>query len=127
MMMNSAQRRHYSRIRFSSGARLLVGDHEYRCEVLDLSLKGALLAFDGERPTIAADEPCLLEIGLDDGLTVIRMQGVQAHVEGPHLGLACREIDLDSITHLRRLLTLNLGDAESLSRELSALIAKPVP
>jgi len=37
------------------------------------------------------------------------------------LGLSCREIDLDSITHLRRLVALNLGDEALLDRELGLL------
>jgi hypothetical protein len=34
----------------------------------------------------------------------------------------CKEIDLDSISHLRRLIELNLGDQEELERELGALL-----
>ncbi|AWI78794.1 PilZ domain-containing protein [Parazoarcus communis] len=119
----SEQRRQYSRIRFSSGARLLVADRELNCAVLDLSLRGALLTFDGNLPALRLDERCLLEITLGDTRTVIRMEGNLAHAEGRHLGLTCREIDLDSITHLRRLLALNLGDADLLNRELAALVA----
>jgi hypothetical protein len=51
------------------------------------------------------------------------MQGVITHVEGLYIGLACRNIDLDSVTHLRRLVELNLGDVALLERELSALVA----
>lgn len=121
--MMSEQRRQYSRIRFSSGARLLVADREFACAVHDLSLRGALLAFDGDLPDIALNERCLLEITLGDTRTVIRMEGNLAHAEGRHLGLACREIDLDSITHLRRLLALNAGDADLLNREFGTLVA----
>jgi hypothetical protein len=39
------------------------------------------------------------------------------------LSLSCTEIDLDSITHLRRLLELNLGDPDLIERELSDLSA----
>ena len=38
-----------------------------------------------------------------------------------HLGFVCRHIDLDSISHLRRLVELNLGDESLLERELAAL------
>ena len=44
-----------------------------------------------------------------------------AHRENDELGLNCKDIDVDSITHLRRLVELNLGDPELLERELSAL------
>jgi hypothetical protein len=52
------------------------------------------------------------------------MQTRVAHVEGPQAGLLCISIDIDSVTHLRRLLELNLGDPALLERELSALIAE---
>lgn len=45
-----------------------------------------------------------------------------AHEKGRQLGFYCEEIDLDSITHLRRLIELNLGSSELLERELSALV-----
>jgi hypothetical protein len=37
------------------------------------------------------------------------------------LGFVCRHIDLESISHLRRLVELNLGDESLLERELAAL------
>jgi hypothetical protein len=44
-----------------------------------------------------------------------------AHQENDEMGLNCKDIDVDSITHLRRLVELNLGDPKLLERELSAL------
>ena len=54
---------------------------------------------------------------------VIAMAGELAHVEGAHAGVLCRSIDIESITHLRRLIEVNLGDPAALERELKALIA----
>jgi hypothetical protein len=51
------------------------------------------------------------------------MQGELVHREGHQVGLRCREIDIESIAHLRRLVELNLGDEDLLERELSALIS----
>lgn len=117
-----AQRRVYSRIPFRTVGRLSISGTTVDCDLCDLSLKGALVKpNDDLGPTTG--EGCELELRLDDGETVIRMEGVVAHTENGHIGIACREIDLDSIMHLRRLLELNLGDAEMLHRELSALLA----
>jgi hypothetical protein len=44
------------------------------------------------------------------------------HVEGPQVGLRCASIDLDSITHLRRLVELNSGDPAILDREFGSLV-----
>lgn len=119
--MPDTQRRKYSRIHFQSGARLSIGAIEVGCEVRDLSLKGALLEIHDD-PMPVVGETCLLEIALDVLGPTIRMEGEIAHAEGRRLGLMCREIDLDSITHLRRLLELNLGEPELLHREFASLI-----
>ena len=44
-----------------------------------------------------------------------------AHLNGTCVGVRCDKIDIDSASHLRRLLELNLGDADLLSRELTEL------
>ena len=44
------------------------------------------------------------------------------HVEGHHVGLRCESIDLDSITHLRRLVEMNSGDSTILDREFASLV-----
>lgn len=121
-MTHPPQRRNFSRIQFQGRARLSVDDQELDCEVVDLSLHGALVAVAAQA-ALQPGQRCLLEIKLDDGATVVRMEGDIVHREHGRIGLVCREIDLDSMTHLRRLLALNLGDAELLHREFSALLA----
>ena len=63
----------------------------------------------------------LLEIPLGNGEITIRMEVAVAHIEADHVGFRCEHIDLDSITHLRRLVELNVGDSDILDRELSHL------
>lgn len=121
--MDNQQRRHYSRICFHGRAHLLYEAQELPCEVLDLSLKGALVALAENADEVGVGQRCLLELELDGGEAVVRMEGEIAHHEADRIGLVCREIDLDSITHLRRLLELNLGDAELLNREFCAMIS----
>lgn len=117
------QRRRFSRLRFQGAACLQIGAAEYPCEVIDLSLRGALLRVE-LAPLPALGTPCLLELELGAAVTV-RMAGEVAHLAAHGLGIVCRETDLDSLTHLRRLLTLNLGDAGLVDRELSALLTPP--
>jgi hypothetical protein len=90
--------------------------------VLDLSLKGALLSLPGASE-LALGMPCLLKVKLADESTIIAMAGELAHVEGEQAGFLCRSIDIESITHLRRLIEMNLGDATLVERELAALIS----
>ena len=50
------------------------------------------------------------------------MQTAVAHIDANSVGFICEHIDLDSISHLKRLVELNLGDEDLLHRELHALI-----
>jgi hypothetical protein len=118
--MDTLQRRHYSRIRFHGDAQFQIGINQWSCEVLDLSLRGALL--DADLPEIAPGTPCLLEMILSDD-TCVRMSGRLIHRADRQIGMACDETDLDSLSHLRRLLALNLGDADLLEREFAELIS----
>lgn len=117
---SSQARRQFSRIVFESGVVLQTSSGKHACKLVDISLKGALV----ERVTPWGErvgEPCSLVVQLADDAS-IRMTGEVAHVEGGRLGLHCRDIDLDSITNLRRLVELNLGDETALNREISAML-----
>jgi hypothetical protein len=116
--------RRFSRILFSSDARLITTqDHQtlqFKTEVLDLSLKGALV----KRPEhwhFPDGTMLTLEFLLNDSELILQMDAVLAHSHQDSLGLRCEKIDIESASHLRRLLELNLGDADLLSRELSEL------
>lgn len=113
------EQRHFSRIPFDAAVRIDAGGTRHDGELLDLSLNGALvrLAF-GHRVTVGDD--ARLHIRLSDELG-IDMQATVAHVESDRIGFRCNHIDVDSITHLARIVELNTGDSELLYRELSAL------
>lgn len=113
-------RRRFSRVVFHGDATLSVADGEQAVDVLDVSLKGALIRLRGDHRVVAG-MPGVLNLPLSDS-EQIHMQVVVAHdLDGCH-GLLCQDIDLDSVTHLRRLIELNLGDAELAERELGQLL-----
>lgn len=117
-----AERRRFSRIGFHRPAELTVGEVSAPCGVLDLSLAGALV----EVPAGVAADPgewCRLRVHLGPGASV-EMDGVIVHRRGGALGVRCTGIDLDGISHLRRLVELNLGDRSQLLRELGALVGR---
>ena len=116
-------RRQFSRISFQTEARLSLPSGESGVEVLDLSLKGALVRSERLLTSEIGSHGTLI-VRLDDMGTIIHMEITVAHQEGTTFGLKCREIDLDSITHLRRLVELNLGDEKLLERELSHLVVE---
>ncbi len=119
--MSATERRKFTRIPFHVTAHLVNASGSWHTPLLDLSLKGALI----ERPrswSAGTGDHFLIELDLGDHDTIIRMEAEVAHVEADHVGLHCLHIGLDSITHLRRLIELNLGDEALLDRELTALI-----
>jgi hypothetical protein len=120
----SQERRKNSRITFHAPASLILPDQTLEVLILDLSLKGALVCLPAGA-VVAGQTGCELRVRLDDEMRAeIAMEARVVHREGIHVGLSCLSIDLDSITHLRRLVELNLGDTALLDRELSELIIK---
>ncbi|CCQ10776.1 hypothetical protein PALB_16430 [Pseudoalteromonas luteoviolacea B = ATCC 29581] len=67
------------------------------------------------------NEPASLAFSLSGSDIEIAMQVEVRHIEDNHLGLHCSQIDLESVTHLKRLIELNLGDDTILHRELEQL------
>jgi hypothetical protein len=114
------ERRRFSRILFNSTAQLVLPSGELDVEVIDLSLKGAMVC-PATPAYVQMGTNGTLKLRLDDLAANIRMEVTIVHHRGEQYGLACREIDLDSITHLRRLIELNLGDEALLNREIQAL------
>jgi hypothetical protein len=113
-------RRKFSRIPFQTKASLFLPDGEYVVEVLDISLKGALIHPNADM-FVTVGTNCTLKIRLAGADSVIRMEGTIIHHMANYYGVACRDIDLDSVTHLRRLVELNLGDEALAEREFAHL------
>jgi PilZ domain len=117
----SQERRRFSRILFDALVELAQGDYHWRASLLDISLKGLLL--QQKLPeNINHREPILVKVLLTDN-TTIAMSVMVAHQHHNQLGLSCESIDIDSISHLRRLIELNLGDTDAAERELSELVS----
>lgn len=116
---NSGERRRFHRVFFDASAKLRISNKTYQTELIDVSLKGALLKAP-EAFSTTEGESATLNIVLDTQ-NHIDMQGCTVHSENGRIGFRCDHIDMDSITHLRRLVELNLGDSDLLERELEQL------
>ncbi|MFK0313485.1 PilZ domain-containing protein [Pseudomonas sp. NPDC090233] len=119
-MRQHDERRRFQRIDFDAPAELRQGDCRWPVKLLDLSLKGLLV----ERPTSwNADQTQDFDaiIHLDEKVRV-QMQVELRHEEDTRLGFVCLYIDVDSMTHLHRLVELNLADSTEMMRELRELI-----
>ncbi|MBV2162821.1 PilZ domain-containing protein [Comamonas nitrativorans] len=115
------ERRQFQRLHFDTHAQFVCAGQAHSVQLLDISLRGALIEAPGAI-TWPREAPCQLIITLGQDCH-IAMAAEVAHVQGGQIGLRCRNIDLDSITHLRRLLELQLGDPALLERDLSQLCA----
>ncbi|NOX92057.1 MAG: PilZ domain-containing protein [Gammaproteobacteria bacterium] len=114
-------KRRFSRISFVTDIHLVSAEGSWNAQLVDVSLKGILATMpDGWHSKIG--DHYLVEMLTDNSDATIRMEISVAHIEKQHAGFRCEHIDLDSISHLRRLVELNLGDSEILNRELAELI-----
>lgn len=122
-MTKAIERRNFWRAVFHSPVRLTMDDGQTYASLVDISLKGALLETDDPwNGNPGAECQMVLELAPD---TAITMWTRVMHADGRHIGLRCASIDLDSITHLRRLVELNSGDPAILDREFGSLVHEP--
>ncbi len=113
-------RRRFTRVSFQADASLFLANGEYQVGVVDLSLRGALVQAR-EAFYVTVGDKGVLKIWLDDE-TDIRMEITVVHHQAHCYGLACHAIDIDSVTYLRRLVALNLGNEALLEREICLLL-----
>lgn len=119
--LNSMQnRRQFTRVLFSIKAILTVDEDQFDAKIYDISLNGALLYLDCRGLTLTR-KLGLLSFQLADSDAEIIMNIAVVHQEGNEIGVQCNGIDIDSVSLLRRLIELNLGNDEQLHRELSQL------
>lgn len=118
------ERRRYTRISLHVQAAFMAQGRHWACQVIDLSLNGALVS----RPRGWAGElaeRCTLTFQPDDG-PAIQMAAILRHQDADFLGWQCTGIDLESMQELRRLIELNLGEPSFLRRDLAAMMREHV-
>ena len=115
-------RRHFTRILFSIKAQLEIEDNTYPVSIHDISLNGALIS--AVENVSLKGKLGTLRFSLADDETEVTMHIAVVHENEQETGLQCNAIDIDSVTYLRRLVELNLGDNEQLDKELNELSRK---
>ena len=116
----SEQRRNFTRISFDADTSVNQGQHHYPVELLDISLNGVLFKQPLEWQ-INPRKPVIISIELSSDC-IIRMEARIEHLSEDTAGCQCLNIDLDSISQLKRLVELNVGANALLDRELAALV-----
>ena len=123
-MSNYTEQRHFSRIPFDAEVRISdpQDGSSHVVHLLDISLKGALTT-QPKTSTAEVRKTYQLELSLTAAGSNIklRMEASIVHMEDGRMGFQYQNMDLDTATHLHRLVELNLGDEKLMERELAEL------
>jgi len=111
--------RRFHRIFYKASAILSSDEQTWLCEISDLSLNGCLLSFVNEWHG-DTDKTYTLTLCLSEEVQITMSLSV-SHAVDKLVGFKCQHIDIDSISELRRLVELNLGDSSLLERDLNSL------
>lgn len=118
--MSSNEHRKFYRADFKTHGYILMEDGEQIPFVLkNISLKGILVTLEDER--LKKGDACNLRIKLMPSDIEIDTTSILVHEDDGDKGFFFREIDLDSMIHLRRLLELNTPNAGEIEKELAFL------
>ncbi len=117
--MNENERRHYQRIPYIAEVLLSQAGQEWSCGLEDISLKGVLIDAP-EGVTAHLSDTYAIKLVLAEDVT-INMNALVSHVTDTHWGMQWENIELEGLTHLRRLLELHMDDPEEMHRELAEL------
>lgn len=115
------EQRKFTRIKFDANAFISAGGERWQVELLDISIRGALLQ-SPYRDTLSEGTVVSLSINLCGEEEDIELHGKVAHIHDDYIGIVSKHMDVDSISLLRRIVELNVGDSELLEREMRALV-----
>ena len=111
------ENRNFSRVKFQAHTKIEIEGHPYGSELLDISMKGALIKSADTLP-LSLKEDALIKIFLPSSSVSMNFSARLVHLEGIHYGFKFTSYDASSMTHLRRLLEFNLDDQEQVIKEL---------
>ena len=119
----TSEQRHFTRIPFNASVSIIHSStgKKTTAELIDISFKGVLL----EKPSdwkIEIGEHYTVHFQLGSDEVEINLAVSAVHSEEDHIGFKTEHMDLDSATHLRKIVELNLGNESLLERELSELV-----
>jgi len=110
-------KRNFSRTPFETGGTFRFADRSVPVTLIDISLKGALVhSLPGDM--VPDNAVGTLSLRLSGSSERMEFTAELVRRDGDSLGFHFTETDADSLTHLRRLLELNLADREQVEEEL---------
>ena len=114
------ERRRFSRIIYQVPALIEQGDLAMQVTIQDLSLHGLLLKVEDAKPL---DSLLPVEVGFSfiQSEQMMQLSAGIVSIAGNEIRLKISNIDIESISQLKRFIELNVGNNELLSRELEHL------
>ena len=114
------KKRKFSRTDFNIAGVVVFGQKEIPFNLENISLKGALIK-PAETESLILGGEALLKIKLEHSNITLTVAAKLMHREGDYLGFRFKEIDVDSMIHLRRLMELNTANTARIEEELGFL------
>lgn len=110
------ERRQFSRVVYQVPTELSQGPVNVSGSVQDLSLHGLLIQSDGFQQ-LSHDIPVQVSFTLANSDINIQLEATIVSTINTSMRLRIEHLDIDSISHLKRLIELNVGDDELLYRD----------
>lgn len=115
------ERRRFSRIFYQVPALAQQGQKKLTTCIQDLSLHGLLL-WAADEANFKSDQPLEIQFTLPDSDITLSLTAQLVRQNGNNLHLKIQHIDIESISHLKRLVELNVGNDELLHRDMRQLV-----
>ena len=117
------EKRQFSRVHFNTNSQLIIENKICPLKLINVSLKGALFN-NVEGIKLAQGTEGILEIKLPNSNVKIRQHAKLMHSREDKLGFQFLASDLESLTHLRKLLEYNTSQPEKIKEEIALLFNK---
>ena len=114
------ERRQFSRVVYQTPTDISQGNVNVSGSVQDLSLHGLLIQCD-KLQQLRTDTPVQVSFKLENSDINIQLEATIVSTINTSMRLRIEHLDIDSISHLKRLVELNVGDDELLYREIEHL------
>ncbi len=114
------ERRQFSRVIYQVPTEISQGQVNVSGSVQDLSLHGLLVQCN-ESKQLSHDAPVQVSFKLENSDINIQLEATIVSTINTSMRLRIEHLDIDSISHLKRLVELNVGDDELLYREIKHL------
>ncbi|CAH6796796.1 Cyclic diguanosine monophosphate-binding protein [Vibrio chagasii] len=114
------ERRQFSRVIYQVPTEISQGQVNVSGSVQDLSLHGLLIQCE-ELQQLNQDNPVHVSFKLTNSDINIQLEATIVSTINTSMRLRIEHLDIDSISHLKRLVELNVGDDDLLYREIEHL------